>query len=58
MQLWLDSHVRCLEKLVDGTVYLKTDDSKEIKVPLERLSKADRDYVKIVEENAENPFLP
>jgi len=45
-------------KLVDGTVYLKTNDAKEIKVPLERLSNADRDYVKLAEENAENPFLP
>ncbi len=45
-------------KLVDGTVYLKTDDAKEIKVPLQKLSDTDRAYVKLAEENEENPFSP
>ena len=41
-----------------GTVYLKTDDAKEIKVPLQKLSDTDRAYAKLAEENEENPFSP
>ncbi|MCE3018695.1 MAG: hypothetical protein LW870_22820 [Pirellula sp.] len=59
---WLDSTGRHKIKarflrLIDGTVYLKSESGSERKIPLERLSEKDQAFAKQAEETKDNPFM-
>jgi hypothetical protein len=59
---WLDSTGRHrvtarFLRLLDGSVYLKTENGSERKIPLERLSDKDQAFAKQAEETKDNPFM-
>lgn len=45
-----------LTEQTPSTVHLRTDDGRDLKVPIQRLSKADQDYLQSLQMPTDNPF--